>query len=410
MSASRKAAMQTMGILEQAGYEAFLVGGCVRDRLRGVEPEDYDVATDARPEQVMALFPGTAPTGLAHGTVTVTAGGAPIEVTTFRREAGYSDHRRPDEVRFVSDLTEDLARRDFTINAMAEDLQGRLVDPVGGQEDLKQKVIRAVGAPQERFAEDALRMVRAIRFSAQLGFTIEPLTENAIVSCRERLRMLAVERVTSELDKMWKAPRPAASAELLWKHDLFRYLPPFFRWEQPGEYPQIPLSALDSLPSLNARWVFFLFACGVETDKLEMRLKSLRLPSRRVKRMTALARIAVSSPCPPSPEEAKRWMLTYGSELYREGVSLFSGLGRLSPMKATQLSRDAVAWEREMPIRRREELAVNGQTLTDALQRPPGPWLKPMLAHLLEQVALGRIPNTKQALIEEGGGFGKADT
>ncbi|PTM58743.1 CCA tRNA nucleotidyltransferase [Desmospora activa] len=410
MSANREAALKTMKKLERAGYQAFLVGGCVRDRLRGVEPADYDVATDAHPEAVMALFPGTAPTGLAHGTVTVTAEGAAVEVTTFRREAGYSDHRRPDEVQFVSDLTEDLARRDFTINAMAEDLRGQVMDPFGGQEDLKRKTIRAVGEPLERFTEDALRMVRAIRFHAQLGFTIDPRTEAAIASCRENLRPLAVERVTAELDKMWKAPHPAASISLLWMHGLFCCLPPFFQWDSIADQPQVPLSHLDRFPDSDTRWVFFLLACGVEADKIGMRLESLRLPSRSVKRMVALAQIAAYSPAPPTAEEAKRWMLEYGGDLYREGISLFPGLERLGVEATERLSQDAVGWLEVMPILRREELALDGQELADSLHRVPGPWLKPMLEHLLEQVALGRIPNTKQALIEAGEAFGKPDS
>jgi tRNA nucleotidyltransferase (CCA-adding enzyme) len=149
--------------LENAGYRAYLVGGCVRDRWLGRPLNDIDIATSAKPEAVMELFGRTLPTGLQHGTVTVMEGGRPFEVTTFRRESGYSDGRRPDEVAFVDDLNEDLARRDFTFNAMAFSSEGELIDPYGGQDALRAGVVDCVGDAAERFGEDALRMVRAIR-------------------------------------------------------------------------------------------------------------------------------------------------------------------------------------------------------------------------------------------------------
>src|SRR5699024_7422649 len=164
MNHSARACDQVMALLEAAGYRAYQVGGCVRDRLLGKEPEDYDVTTDARPEQIQSLFPKTFATGIAHGTVTVLQDRVAVEVTTFRKETGYSDHRRPDQVIFVSHLNQDLVRRDFTINAIAMDRRGNIFDPFGGRKDLTEKVIRTVGPATDRFAEDALRMVRALRF------------------------------------------------------------------------------------------------------------------------------------------------------------------------------------------------------------------------------------------------------
>ena len=163
--------------LESAGYQGWAVGGCVRDTLRGAAPSDWDVTTDARPERVMALFGERAiPTGLKHGTVTVCAGETHVEVTTFRRDGTYSDHRRPDAVQFSSSLEEDLARRDLTVNAMAMDLRGHICDPFGGQEDLSRRVLRCVGDPLRRLDEDALRIMRTLRFAAVLGFAIDPST------------------------------------------------------------------------------------------------------------------------------------------------------------------------------------------------------------------------------------------
>ena len=195
-----KSVLQRLG---EAGYEAYAVGGCVRDLLLGKKPEDYDLATSALPEQVMALFPGySVPTGLQHGTVTVRAGQRAMEVTTFRTEHGYMDHRHPDCVRFTRRLEEDLGRRDFTINAMAMDTEGGLTDLFGGREDLRCGVIRAVGDPGKRFEEDALRILRALRFASVLGFSIEKATDAAIETKREGLHYIAAERIREEMTKL----------------------------------------------------------------------------------------------------------------------------------------------------------------------------------------------------------------
>ena len=188
--------------LEGAGYEAWCVGGAVRDALLGLEPGDWDVTTSAPPEAVLALFaPDALPTGLQHGTVTV-GGGRGVEVTTFRRDGEYLDNRHPDHVEFTRSLTEDLSRRDFTVNAIAADLRGELADPFRGREDLERRVLRAVGQPEKRFQEDALRILRGLRFSARLGFTIEPGTAAAIRRCAPLLENIAPERIQTELTGM----------------------------------------------------------------------------------------------------------------------------------------------------------------------------------------------------------------
>ena len=189
--------------LEAAGHRAYAVGGCVRDTLRGVTPHDYDITTSARPEAVLALFDGFAiPTGLQHGTVTVRQGGQSFEVTTFRADGTYTDHRRPDSVTFSDSLEEDLARRDFTVNAMAMDLRGRVYDLHGGREDLQRGILRCVGEPERRFEEDALRILRCLRFAAVLGFTIEAETARAMERCGPLLRHIAAERICEEMTKL----------------------------------------------------------------------------------------------------------------------------------------------------------------------------------------------------------------
>ena len=186
------------------GYETYVVGGCVRDSLLGLRPKDWDICTAALPEQVERLLAGyrIVETGIKHGTVTVLAGGAPYEVTTFRVDGTYSDSRRPDSVRFVSDLREDLARRDFTVNAMAYSPDAGLIDPFGGRDDLRRGLIRCVGDAGERFAEDALRVMRALRFASVYGFSIEDATARAVHENARRLKCIAVERIGAELCKL----------------------------------------------------------------------------------------------------------------------------------------------------------------------------------------------------------------
>jgi poly(A) polymerase/tRNA nucleotidyltransferase (CCA-adding enzyme) len=200
-----------------SGFEAFVVGGCVRDALRGVDPQDWDVATSAKPEGIQKLFKRSLYTN-RFGTVVVSSGSHEIEVTTYRVEADYADHRRPEEVAFTESLHEDLARRDFTMNAMAwrpTPAGGELVDPFGGRADLEARTVRAVGDPAERFAEDALRMLRAVRFATVLRMRIEPRTADAIVAHAQLAAVLSGERIQQELNKILLAERPSTGIRLL---------------------------------------------------------------------------------------------------------------------------------------------------------------------------------------------------
>lgn len=190
--------------LEKNGFEAYMVGGCVRDMIMGRKCHDTDITTNARPEEILGVFRDykVIPTGIKHGTVTVLADGIPYEITTYRIDGEYTDHRRPDNVEFTSDLTSDLARRDFTVNAMAMDRNGNIVDPFGGKADIEAGIIRCVGEPVKRFSEDSLRIMRAIRFASQLGFTIDEPTAAAVHSMKESLGSVSRERIRDELDKL----------------------------------------------------------------------------------------------------------------------------------------------------------------------------------------------------------------
>ncbi len=218
-------------IFQAHGYKAYLVGGAVRDMLLGKEIHDWDLATNARPEEVMSIFHHVIPTGIAHGTVTIMIFNHQIETTTFRTEASYSDGRHPDKIKFAPTIEEDLSRRDFTINAIAADLaDGSLIDPFKGQEDLKKKIIRTVGNPYDRFGEDGLRPVRAIRFASQLNFKIEEKTLEAINSSQvlEKVKSISVERFRDEFCKILGAEKPSISLKLLESSGiLYHFIPEF---------------------------------------------------------------------------------------------------------------------------------------------------------------------------------------
>ncbi len=241
--------------LHGAGYAAYAVGGCVRDSLLGLTPHDWDLCTSALPQQVMDLFGAEhcIPTGLQHGTVTIRHGGALYETMTFRTEGTYTDGRHPDEVHFVPDVREDLARRDFTINAMAYSAEEGLVDPFGGRADLQSGIVRAVGDPVQRFTEDALRILRLYRFAARFGFAIDPPTAQAAEALCQHLDCVSVERIAEELSKLLAAPRPGAYLD-----------PAVFR----AALPELPTPALEAAGPV-------VDACPAGSENLPIRLAAL---------------------------------------------------------------------------------------------------------------------------------------
>jgi tRNA nucleotidyltransferase (CCA-adding enzyme) len=261
--------------LQDAGYQAYAVGGCVRDALRGELPHDWDICSSALPEEVHKALSDLhlIDTGVAHGTVTVRLEGQSYEVTTFRRDGSYSDHRRPDQVEFVPDLVSDLARRDFTINAMAVGNDGQVIDPFDGQADLKDKVLRCVGDPTQRFQEDALRILRALRFAATLDFTIEEHTAAAARAQKELLRYVSAERIYAELNKLLVG---SGAARVLGEYvDIFTVLLPEiipcigFDQKNPCHYLDVwnhTLAALElSQPDRIVRWTLLLHDLGKPT-------------------------------------------------------------------------------------------------------------------------------------------------
>lgn len=293
-----KYVIHILNTLERSGYEARLVGGCVRDTLLHRRPNDWDVATAAAPEAVTELFERTVPTGIRHGTVTVLYGGSACEVTTYRVEGAYSDHRRPDSVRFTSRLEEDLSRRDFTINAMAMDASLALTDPFGGREDLSRRLIRCVGDSHERFTEDALRMLRAVRFAAQLDFALDSAALEAIAGCAPLCSALSPERVAAEL----RAVLASRDPDMVW---LMADLGLLNAWLTPREGERTHLGALPRCARL-AHFCSDLSRCGSITST-DTFLRSLRMDTRSVKTCSAAAEILASG-----SRDYKRLLRDYG--------------------------------------------------------------------------------------------------
>ena len=293
--------IMVLNTLGSNGFEASLVGGCLRDTLLDRPVNDWDVATSALAPDVMRIFPKTVKTGARYGTVAVITGGGAVEVTTYRRDGRYSDGRRPDRVSFVSDLQEDLKRRDFTINAMAMTLDGKLVDPFDGREDLKRRVIRCVGDPAERFSEDALRMFRALRFSAQLGFDIEEGTMAAMRKCARLCASLSVERIRDETEKILLSEKPERVGTAL-SFGLFKG-----RFEN-GELDSEKLRQLAGLPKLALfRWSAFCALMAGENliASPEAFLKSMRLDAKTV-RLCAAGIKAAQTALPDGRIDVKR--------------------------------------------------------------------------------------------------------
>lgn len=267
--------------LNDHGYEAFAVGGCIRDTLLGRKPKDWDITTSASPLQVKELFHRTIDTGIRHGTVTVMKNQAGYEVTTYRVDGEYEDGRHPKSVRFTASLKEDLQRRDFTVNAMAYHHEAGLVDEFGGMEDLKAGIIRCVGNPVERFTEDALRMLRAVRFSAQLGFLVDPETEAAICAVAPNLAKVSRERIQAELTGLLLSPRPERM-EMVYRTGLSRYVADSFHHVIAGGFyvdPKLP-------EEKHIRWAAFLK--DAEEEQAVQVLRDLKMDNDTISRVRTL--------------------------------------------------------------------------------------------------------------------------
>ena len=422
-------AAELLHALHAAGHAAYAVGGCVRDSLLGLTPHDWDLCTSALPQQVMELFGAQRciPTGLQHGTVTVKQSGALYEITTFRTEGTYTDGRHPDEVHFVPDVRQDLARRDFTINAMAYNEKEGLVDPFGGQADLQSGILRAVGVPRQRFTEDALRILRLYRFAARFGFAIDPPTAQAAQELCAHLDCVSVERIEEELAKLLAAPAPAAYLD---KKILLVILP-----ELTSEALAVAKPAVDACPAgaenLPIRLAALLLSLG--EDGTRRTLKHLRCSNALIEETAVLVRearggdgsflfghdsghsiarpIAFGNRVQPQRTVLREATVTPGFTIYARRllgkynlctVQRLAALGTaLQSERAADfatLSELAEQLDADGVCCRVSQLAVNGRDLM-AAGIPAGPGIRKVLEALLDGVLREEYPNERQALL-----------
>ncbi len=382
------AVMEVLTGLKQRGHEAYLVGGCVRDMVRQKPPRDFDLATSARPEEVQAAFKKTLPTGIEHGTVTVLLRGVPVEVTTFRTEGAYVDARRPSSVTFHRDIVQDLSRRDFTINAMAYDpTDGRIVDPFGGQEDLKARLIRCVGKPEERFGEDGLRALRAVRFSAVLGFDLHEDTEKAIPATLPSFRRIANERIREELTRLLLSERPAEGTELLARTGLLATFLP----EVPSPAPAPTGSRSQSFDplrrtpdALEVRLAVLLHE--VPSAKAREVLLRLRYPNKTCDHVATLLRERATFDVRAPHEDAdlRRLMARLTPPLVEPFFAVLSALEGGGEVAALQARASAVLAQNP-PLDARA-LAVDGKRIMELLGVGPSRVIGEATRFLVEQV------------------------
>lgn len=384
--------------LHGAGHAAYAVGGCVRDSLLGLDPHDWDLCTSARPEQVMALFgeEKCIPTGLQHGTVTVKQGGRLYETTTFRTEGAYSDGRHPDAVCFVPDVREDLARRDFTINAMAYSAEEGLIDPFGGRDDLAAHLVRAVGEPERRFEEDALRILRLYRFAARFGFAIDPATGVAARALGPHLDCVSAERIQEELLKLLAAPRPGSYLE---PAVLAVVLPELEPEKQPERFAEL-CRTIDRIEptaeNVPARLAALLWPLGEAGARKALR--KLKCSNALTDEVTALEREAPGTPGSDQTLMAKRLLGRYELPTIQRLTALCSARHPEQAVAFAALRAEAEQLTAENACCRVSQLAVNGRDLMAAGVRP-GPGLRQVLNALLEAVITGQTPNEKDALL-----------
>lgn len=379
-----------IGKIRDAGYEAFAVGGCVRDTLLGRTPEDWDVTTSARPEAVKAIFERTVDTGIQHGTVTVLKNRKGYEVTTYRIDGEYHDGRHPDSVEFTPNLLEDLKRRDFTINAMAYSHETGIVDEFGGMEDLKAGIVRCVGRPEDRFTEDALRLLRALRFSAQLGFEIEESTYAAIKTIAPNLAKVSKERVQAELTKLLLSAHPERILLLKETGLSVQIVPGFDAVFAPALFSE--LSRLPAEKSL--RWAGFLLCQS--TKQAEAVLKGLKMDNETIGNVSRMIEGAKET-LPLEKPAVRRAMSRYTPYQLEGALKLKELMGSPVAEEIRRLREEII---RDGDCVSLKDLAVKGRDLLEAgVER--GPMVGEILNHLFDLVLLHPEKNDRELLLKE---------
>ncbi len=396
--------MSLLRRLVEQGYEGYFVGGCVRDELMGRPINDMDIATNATPEQVIELFEHTVPTGIAHGTVTVIVEGEHFELTTYRTEGNYVDHRRPEHVEFVSDLYEDLRRRDFTMNAIARGIDGEYVDPFHGRDDLQNGIIRCVGVPGERFDEDALRMLRGLRFASVFDFELESATWTALIERRELIRYIAIERIRVEMEKMIAGPHPVKGIRLLQDSGLIGSMK--IDVPCPALRPEL-LQRLEAIPGKPSvlRWTLIMLALGLNDEEARQAMKQWTFSNAAVDHVVKLLRLHERLATNELDETRAQQtlisgVLQYGRETAELWRDLYPALSDSELTDTLRLLYERIPqWISDMHVYQLADLCVNGQDVLSALSTRGGPWLGQLMQQLLLAVASGELANKREEIL-----------
>ena len=377
--------MPVLRTLEDAGFEAYFVGGSVRDVLLHRHVHDVDITTSAYPEEVKELFDKSIDTGIKHGTVTVLYGGESYEITTFRTESGYQDFRRPDHVTFVQNLDEDLKRRDFTINALAMDMHGDIVDLFNGIEDLKNHIIRAVGNPEKRFHEDALRMMRAVRFMSQLEFKLEEKTEQAIKDNHELLKKISVERIREEFVKMGLGPFSRQAFQIFLDTQLSEDVPDFAgKKDLLQVYPQLKFS-----PTMETSlWAVIIILLKVSNENIGKFMRDWKNSNAMTEKVEQIIKMfdLIADHVPTDYE-----LFEAGEDIIINTIDVADILGQ--PVSSEVLVDRYLA----LPIKTPSELAVDGRFLIKRGMRP-GAQLGRTLNQIRKKVVACEIENSEEAI------------
>lgn len=376
--------------IEDAGFEAYFVGGCVRDTILGDSIHDIDIATSAYPSEIKSIFKRTVDTGIEHGTVMILDHGTGYETTTFRTESGYQDYRRPDKVTFVRSLSEDLKRRDFTINALALRENGEVVDLFDGLGDLKKHLIKAVGDPNERFHEDALRMMRAVRFASKLDFVISAETLQGIKNNAPLLEKIAVERIRVEFEKLLMGQNPVAGLRDFIETGLYQYCPKLK--EQKQKLSGLLLFNNWQIENVEQAWAVIAIQLGMDTRGVSGFLKKWKTSN------NLIVDVKKTLPVIHGLHNQKLEPMTLfnaGEKAVKDANQVAKLYGWAVPDQKLKDKYDS------LPIKTKNDLAVNGGILMKEAGIKPGPLLGKILNMLVNQVVNGELANTQSALVEE---------
>jgi tRNA nucleotidyltransferase (CCA-adding enzyme) len=377
--------------LEDAGFEAYFVGGSVRDFILHKEISDVDIATSATPDEVKEVFSKTVDVGIEHGTVLVLFDNDSYEITTFRTESEYQDYRRPKEVSFIRNLKEDLQRRDFTMNAMAMDKNGNVIDPFQGQKAIREKEIKTVGHAKERFQEDALRMMRAVRFVSQLSFQIENNTKAALIDLVPLLENIAVERKQAELEKLLSGINRKQALQLMIETGINLYLPGLGD-QKPG------LTEMLSYENnrLNSRemWALLGYCLQLKGKSIEEFFRNWRIPLKEIRDYQLILHYL-------NKRFTSEWSLY---DLYLATPEIFLSVEKLylviERIEEKNFIQHLQGLYDRLPIRERSEMEVTGKDLMLWYNQSGGPWLKEKLIQVEQAVIEGKVENDKQKIKE----------